>query len=106
MEALTSTSFDLVPDALRQQGWALIRPAVLLDWLHTDAAAADAVHTSWNDLPPDQHLKDGGRYRFRRHSCYTLDTSAGDLVQVPHRAHWQPVTYNALHGVSSAGSNR
>ncbi|AWI55027.1 hypothetical protein DEH84_01775 [Aquabacterium olei] len=98
MEALTSTSLDQVPDALRQQGWALLRPAVLLDWLHSDAATADALHASWNDLPPDQHLRDGGHYRFRRHSCFTLDTADGTLTQVPHRAHWQPVTYNALHG--------
>jgi hypothetical protein len=50
----------------------------------------------WNDLPADAHLKDGGRYRRRRHSCYTTSNRA--VVPVPHRAHWQPVEYNALHG--------
>ena len=53
-------------------------------------------HGDWNDLPPDNHLKDGGRYRRRRHSCFVVD--AGHVTQVPHRAHWQPVSYNALHG--------
>ncbi len=50
----------------------------------------------WDDLPPDPHLKDGGRYRRRRHSCFVLEGDA--LTQVPHRAHWQPLEYNALHG--------
>jgi hypothetical protein len=50
----------------------------------------------WHDLPPDRHLRDGGRYRRRRHGCFVVE---GDRVDaVPHRAHWQPVEYNALHG--------
>lgn len=98
MDALKPTPPDRVPASLQSQGWALIDPPTLLAWLNTDAAAADAVHASWHDLPPDTHLRDGGHYRFRRHSCFTLDTANGELVQSPHRAHWQPVTYNALHG--------
>ena len=54
------------------------------------------VSSFWADLPPDQHLKDGGRYRRRRHSCFVVE-GAG-LRQVPHRPHWQPLEYNALHG--------
>lgn len=51
---------------------------------------------SWNDLPPDGYLRDGGRYRRRRHACSVAE---GDtLSAVPHRAHWQPLDYNALHG--------
>jgi hypothetical protein len=98
MEALNPITLDLVPAALHEQGWAMISAPTLLSWLHTDQATADAVHESWADLPPDQHLRDGGHYRFRRHSCFTLDVASGRLTQIPHRAHWQPVTYNALHG--------
>lgn len=83
---------------MRQQGWAVIEAPTLLNWLGADRGQADAVHLSWNDLPPDQYLRDGGHYRFRRHSCFTLDTATGALRQMPHRPHWQPVTYNALHG--------
>ena len=50
----------------------------------------------WDGLPPDDYLKDGGRYRRRRHSCFVAE--AGQVRQVPHRAHWQPLEYNALHG--------
>jgi hypothetical protein len=98
MDALTTTPLDQVPASLRAQGWAVIGAPILLDWLHADAAQAQTVHASWNDLPPDPHMRDGGHYRRRRHSCFTLDTASGELHQSPHRAHWQSVNYNALHG--------
>jgi hypothetical protein len=50
----------------------------------------------WSRLPSDEHLRDGGRYRRRRHGSFVADD--GVLRPVPHRAHWQPVQYNALHG--------
>jgi hypothetical protein len=50
----------------------------------------------WGDLPRDSYLKDGGRYRFRRHGSYEIKSNV--LTMVPHRAHWQSVDYNALHG--------
>ncbi len=86
------------PAALQSQGWAVLSPDSWLPALHGDAQAAEALHTSWGDLPPDTHLRDGGHYRYRRHSCFVQDLSTGQLTQMPHRAHWQPVTYNALHG--------
>lgn len=56
----------------------------------------NAMKPWWNDLPADHYLRDGGRYRRRRHSSFIVQ---GDQVLlVPHRAHWQPVAYNALHG--------
>lgn len=56
----------------------------------------DSLASSWTRLPADAYLKDGGRYRFRRHSCFVVDDRS--VEPVPHRAHWQPVEYNALHG--------
>ena len=81
---------------LRERGHAVLNAAGLREVAHADAAELDALRPSWNDLPPDAHLRDGGRYRRRRHSCFVIDGDA--LQQVPHRAHWQPVEYNALHG--------
>jgi hypothetical protein len=47
-------------------------------------------------LPPDRYLRDGGRYRRRRHGSFIVE---GEVVELaPRRAHWQPVEYNALHG--------
>ena len=81
---------------LREQGHAVMSPASLSELLRTPLTDLMALNPSWNDLPPDAYLRDGGRYRKRRHACFVVD---GDVVlAAPHRAHWQPVEYNALHG--------
>lgn len=85
----------LVP-TLRQDGYAVLSPQGVADWLGAPLADLDALHVDWAHLPADEYLKDGGRYRTRRHACFTVDAAA--VEQVPHRAHWQPVEYNALHG--------
>ena len=96
---LLSPSFapvsQLVP-IVRQQGYAVLSPAGVCDLAGCSLDALHALEPGWNDLLPDAYLKDGGRYRRRRHSCFLSDGRT--LEQVPHRAHWQPVAYNALHG--------
>lgn len=88
-------------DDLRTQGLAWLPPKTLPKKLGLDArwaSAFDTLRSAWNELPPDAHLRDGGRYRKRRHSCYVQDLTADTLTLTPHRAHWQPTDYNALHG--------
>ena len=82
--------------ALRERGHAVLSAAGLARMLGAPSAALEALRPSWNELPPDEHLRDGGRYRHRRHSCFVVESEA--VTQVPHRAHWQPIEYNALHG--------
>jgi len=81
---------------LRQQGYGVLdaRSVSALSGCPLDELAA--LRPLWAGLPPDTFLKDGGRYRRRRHSCFVVQD--GQVTQVPHRAHWQPVAYNALHG--------
>jgi hypothetical protein len=83
--------------ALQQPGHAVVSPAGVCEML--DGVRLQTLldlAPSWNDLPLDTYLRDGGRYRRRRHSCFI---ARGQGVQtVPHRAHWQPLNYNALHG--------
>lgn len=87
---------DQVTTLLRQQGYAVLSPQGVAQLTGCEVADLQALRGAWDDLPPDNYLKDGGRYRSRRHSCFVVD---GDAVeQAPHRAHWQPVEYNALHG--------
>jgi hypothetical protein len=81
---------------LQRQGHAVIDRAALLQALDCNPGALDAWTSYWDRLPPDQHLRDGGRYRRRRHASFVVD--GGSVTQAPHRAHWQPVEYNALHG--------
>jgi hypothetical protein len=85
-----------VTEQLRDHGYVVLQPADTAAWLECDLAALLALTPDWESLPPDEFLKDGGRYRFRRHASFEV---VGDTVtQVAHRAHWQPVKYNALHG--------
>lgn len=61
-----------------------------------DIPALLALAPAWDRLAPDAYLRDGGRYRRRRHGSLIVE---GEAVRpVPHRAHWQPLDYNALHG--------
>jgi hypothetical protein len=81
---------------LRASGHAAISPASLCEIVRCDVDDLNALQASWDDLPPDAYLRDGGHYRRRRHACCVI---VGDEVTpAPHRAHWQPVEYNALHG--------
>jgi len=97
-DALTGPESAQAAVHLKTQGFVRLSADALAATAGVEAAALSALNPCWNDLPPDNHLKDGGRYRRRRHGSYVQDTRAGTLAAVPHRPHWQPTTYNALHG--------
>jgi hypothetical protein len=85
-----------VPAQLAARGWAVTARDTLCTLARVTPDALRAWEPLWADLPPDPHLRDGGRYRRRRHGCFVV--GPGGVTAVPHRAHWQPVEYNALHG--------
>ena len=95
---LLNTSDQRPVEALSKGGYALLAAAELKQHLGAASAGLDALRESWSRLPCDNHLRDGGSYRFRRHSCFEHHIASGALTMVPHRAHWQPLDYNALHG--------
>ena len=81
---------------LAQRGFAVLPAAAVRALAGAGAAGLAALAPDWDQLAPDEYLKDGGRYRQRRHASFTVQ---GDAVQdVPYRPHWQPLDYNALHG--------
>ena len=90
------TAVVALDSALRERGHAVLDAAGLHAMLGAAPGALDSWFAHWNHLPPDAHLRDGGRYRQRRHGCFIVQGSA--VHAVPHRAHWQPLEYNALHG--------
>lgn len=84
--------------ALRETGFARLGPSALASLPGVRLAGLDELRQSWERLPADGHLRDGGRYRRRRHGSYVLELDDGRIECPEHRAHWQPVDYNALHG--------
>lgn len=80
----------------QSKGYTILDAASVLQLSGADGQALQFFASDWAQLPPDRHLRDGGRYRFRRHSSFVVQNQR--VQQVPHRAHWQPLDYNALHG--------
>ena len=85
-----------LPQSLRDQGYAVLSAQDVAKIAHVDLEQLLGLNQFWEGLPRDPYLKDGGRYRFRRHSSFEMKGES--LTIVPHRAHWQSVDYNALHG--------
>jgi hypothetical protein len=87
-----------VAKAILDSGYVLLEPAQVQEQLDVRLEDLQQLRASWNRLSKDIHLRDGGDYRSRRHSCFVYTPAAQSLMLAPHRAHWQPVDYNALHG--------
>jgi hypothetical protein len=85
-------------EALRGDGHARLSAAQIGALVAPYGGELATLARSWSDLPRDLYLRDGGRYRSRRHACFVQEFDPAALTRVPHRAHWQPTTYNALHG--------
>jgi hypothetical protein len=81
---------------LNSTGWAVLPASGLAALAGLQTADMQTWLPVWDALPDDPHLRDGGRYRQRRHGCCVVQ--GGSVQSVPHRPHWQPVEYNALHG--------
>jgi hypothetical protein len=81
---------------LKRQGYAVLGASAVAQLAGVALPELLSWCPGWDHLPPDNYLRDGGRYRRRRHSCFVV--KEGAVEQVPHRPHWQPLEYNALHG--------
>lgn len=102
VQAHASLARSGILDRLRSAGFARVEPATAANALALDLAALAELRDTWERLPRDPYLRDGGHYRARRHSCFLQTfvpaSSAATLRAVARRAHWQPTSYNALHG--------
>lgn len=88
-----------VTQTLAAEGFAVLSASMVSELSGNALHALNALTPSWNHLDTDEHLKDAGNYRSRKHASYIISTEhQEDIALQPHRAHWQPVHYNALHG--------
>jgi hypothetical protein len=92
----TLTPPEHVDARLRDTGYAVLAPEALAHLAHASLDTFRRWSVHWDDLPLDTYLRDGGRYRRRRHSCFVVDDER--VVREPPRPHYQTVEYNALHG--------
>ncbi len=91
-------SIDALCDTIRAAGFCFIPAANAAPLV--DISAADWQHfaASWNDMPLDTYMADGGRYRRRRHATLSMVANATEAVLESHRAHYQSLDYNTLNG--------
>ena len=90
LTTVEKTGFSFCPSAA-MQAWLLAESAdALSDW-HQFA-------DSWNDMPLDEYMADGGRYRRRRYAVLNAKSGASEIVLEAHQPHYQSLNYNTLNG--------
>lgn len=85
-------------DAIGSRGFVLIDAPAMRDLLTAGSQPAEITSfaDSWNDLPRDEYMADGGRYRRRRHAVYLA--GANRLTRQPDQPHYQSLAHNSLNG--------
>lgn len=96
---LPAVSLEEAARELRAHGFAFVAAeSVAAAIPNQDLVGESPLLRSWDHLPIDPHLADGGKYRFRRHASFVQTFSPAALSDVPYRPHWQPKAFNKLHG--------
>jgi hypothetical protein len=87
---ISQTGFCFAPGELVQTWLEALSPGALREWPEFAA--------SWNDMPLDQFMADGGRYRRRRYATLNALSGSDEIHLEPHQPHYQTVEYNPLNG--------
>lgn len=53
---------------------------------------------SWNNMPLDEYMADGGRYRRRLYATLSAENGSAEIQLEPHQPHYQGTEYNRLNG--------
>lgn len=85
-------------ESVESRAFALVDAPAMRELLGAGVPGTDAAAfaDSWNDLPLDEYMADGGRYRRRRHAVYIAE--AGGLARQPDQPHFQTLAHNPLNG--------
>ncbi|MDR6680225.1 2OG-Fe dioxygenase family protein [Pseudomonas oryzihabitans] len=65
---------------------------------HSLVSTWSDLANTWNDLPADEFMADGGKYRKRRFSEFRYDVLDGKLNYIPHSPFFQGADINYLNG--------
>lgn len=87
-----------VLQALREPGFAFVGAEAMRTALRLpEDEQWPSFAASWEGMPRDQYMGDGGRYRFRRYATLAAD-KAGKITVMPDQPHYQSTDYNRLNG--------
>ncbi|HEX7390520.1 MAG TPA: 2OG-Fe dioxygenase family protein [Acidiphilium sp.] len=89
-----------VAHLLAGSGFAFLDGVALDAMLPAEAiapAAWDEFAASWDGMPIDTYMADGGRYRRRRFGVFTA-VPGHAIRRAPHQPHYQTRDYNTLNG--------
>ncbi len=92
---MNSKSPTSLHDIFQQQGFIHTTDTQAIDGIKK-RGDFDSFTQSWNNLPLDDYLKDGGKYRFRRYAVFNYSHDTLNLL--PIEPHYQARKYNDLHG--------
>jgi hypothetical protein len=73
----------MCPPGCCETGYAVLDPKGPRPCWAARRSELAALAPGWDALPPDNYLKDGGRYRRRRHSCFVVDQGQRDAGAAP-----------------------
>ena len=85
-------------ETIRDAGFCFIPAAAASSLVEISSADWRRFAASWNDMPMDTYMADGGRYRRRRHATLSMSANTTVAKLEPHQAHYQSRDYNTLNG--------
>ncbi|MEO8104411.1 MAG: 2OG-Fe dioxygenase family protein [Betaproteobacteria bacterium] len=89
---------DSLSRRIRDDGFGFVPSAAVAALLDAPLADWDTFAASWNDMPLDTYMADGGRYRRRRHATLSVAPFATQATLEAHQPHYQSRDYNRLNG--------
>jgi len=93
-----SPDIDALCGQIRAAGFCFLPSAATTSLLAAPLSDWDTFAASWNGMPLDTYMADGGRYRRRRHATLSMAPSTSQAKLEAHQAHYQSLDYNTLNG--------
>jgi len=86
-----------IRETLAEQAYCRV-PASAFEMSSELNSARDALFATYPELPPDNHLPDGGAYRFRRYDSFQYEPWSGEMRLLPHETYFQDTNINEVTG--------
>ncbi|MBL8524238.1 MAG: 2OG-Fe dioxygenase family protein [Betaproteobacteria bacterium] len=93
-----SKTLDALCDEIALEGFCFVPAREAEPLLGGVDASWQLFADSWNGMPLDTYMADGGRYRRRRYATLSMAANSNVAQLEPHQPHYQSTDYNALNG--------